>query len=196
MNEVHLTPRERILQSLAQLLETEPEKRITTAGLAREVGVTEAALYRHFPSKRKMFDGLIGFAEETVFGRLQAILGNHADVHDRLTQATSLLLIFCERNPGITRVLTGAALNGEDQQLQTRASHFFDRFETELRQILRNGELEQGVRPLPDASRAAALLMIQIEGRVQRFVRSGFRYLPAKDWDDVWPQLKGLLISF
>ena len=195
MNEVHLSPRERILQSLARLLETEPEKRITTAGLAREVGVTEAALYRHFPSKRKMFEGLVAFAEETVFGRLQSILEQQPDVHERLGQTATLLLIFCERNPGITRVLTGAALNGEDQQLQTRASHFFDRFETELRQILKNGELDQGVRPLPDASRAAALLMIQIEGRVQRFVRSGFRYLPTRGWEDVWLEMKGLLIK-
>ena len=195
MNDAQPAPRERILQSLAQLLETAPEKRITTAGLAREVGVTEAALYRHFPSKRKMFEGLIEFAEETVFGRCQTVLANQSDVRTRLGQLTSLLLIFAERNPGICRVLTGAALNGEDHQLQLRASHFFDRFETELRQVLKNGEIEQQVRPLPDASRAAAFLMTHLEGRIQRHTRSGFQHPPHHNWEDSWAVLEPILLT-
>ena len=51
--------KEQILQSLAVMLEQHPGGRITTAGLAKEVGVSEAALYRHFPSKAKMFEALI-----------------------------------------------------------------------------------------------------------------------------------------
>ena len=47
--------KDRILQALAHMLEAKPGGRITTAALAREVGVSEAALYRHFPSKAKMF---------------------------------------------------------------------------------------------------------------------------------------------
>ena len=52
--------REEILQALATMLESQPGARITTAALAKEVGVSEAALYRHFPSKAKMLEGLIG----------------------------------------------------------------------------------------------------------------------------------------
>ena len=57
--------KEQILQALAQMLETSLGQRITTAKLAAEVGVSEAALYRHFPSKARMFEGLIEFIEET-----------------------------------------------------------------------------------------------------------------------------------
>ena len=53
--------REQILQSLVAMLENDPGSRITTAALAKNVGVSEAALYRHFPSKAKMFEGLIDF---------------------------------------------------------------------------------------------------------------------------------------
>ncbi|NNG13737.1 MAG: TetR family transcriptional regulator, partial [Gammaproteobacteria bacterium] len=59
--------RQVILEALARELEEKPGERITTAQLARAVGVSEAALYRHFPSKAKMFEGLIEFVEETVF---------------------------------------------------------------------------------------------------------------------------------
>ncbi|MCB1682951.1 MAG: TetR family transcriptional regulator, partial [Pseudomonadales bacterium] len=41
--------RQEILEALATMLETHPGSRITTAALAAQVGVSEAALYRHFP---------------------------------------------------------------------------------------------------------------------------------------------------
>ena len=63
-----------ILESIARMLETLPGARITTASIAREVGVSEAALYRHFPSKAKMFEGLILFIEETLFVRINRII--------------------------------------------------------------------------------------------------------------------------
>ena len=54
--------REEILQALAEMLESnDGSSRITTAKLAKQVGVSEAALYRHFPSKARMFEGLIEF---------------------------------------------------------------------------------------------------------------------------------------
>ena len=59
--------KDQILQALARMLETSPGARITTAALAKEVGVSEAALYRHFPSKARMFEGLIKFIEDTLF---------------------------------------------------------------------------------------------------------------------------------
>ncbi|GIA33750.1 transcriptional regulator, TetR family [Vibrio cholerae] len=59
--------REEILQALAEMLESnEGASRITTAKLAKQVGVSEAALYRHFPSKARMFEGLIEFIEESL----------------------------------------------------------------------------------------------------------------------------------
>ena len=66
--------RQQILEALAQMLEANPGERITTAGLARQVGVSEAALYRHFPSKGKMFEGLIEFVEDTLFSRIGVII--------------------------------------------------------------------------------------------------------------------------
>lgn len=181
--------KEAILQALVEILETEPGARITTAGLARAVGVTEAALYRHFPSKRKMFEALVGFAEDTVFSRCQLILQEQEDVQVRLKQLLRLVLVFAERNPGLCRVLTGEALSGENEALRKRASQFFERLETQARQILKEGEIRQGLRPYPSAPRAADWLMTFLEGRIQRFVRSGFSRAPSAEFEEQWPML-------
>ncbi len=181
--------RERILQTLAEMLETAPDARITTAALARSVGVTEAALYRHFPSKRKMFEGLIEFVEETVFTRCQLILREEEDARSRLRKLAQLVLVFAQRNPGLCRVLTGDALVGEDPGLRHRVSQFFERLETQARQVIKEGEIRQGLRPATSSARTAEWYTTLIEGRIQRFTRSSFQHRPDAHFDEFWEAL-------
>lgn len=181
--------RQQILEALAHMLEAAPGERITTAGLARAVGVSEAALYRHFPSKSKMFEGLIEFIEETVFSRITLILAEEQSAYARCDKILSLLLAFAERNPGISRLLTGDVLAGETERLRQRMAQFFDRLETQLRQILREAELREEMRTTIPVAMAANLLMATVEGRVCQFVRSEFRRRPTEHWQEQWPVL-------
>ncbi len=181
--------RQQILEALAQMLEASPGSRITTAGLARQVGVSEAALYRHFPSKTKMFEGLIEFIEETLFSRISIIINEERTAATRCEKMLVLLLAFTERNPGITRILTGDALAGETDRLHTRVAQLFDRFETQLKQVLREAEVREGLRPVIPLPAAANLLMATAEGRISQYVRSGFRRSPTADWPAQWEQL-------
>ena len=181
--------RQQILEALAQMLEAAPGERITTARLASHVGVSEAALYRHFPSKSKMFEGLIEFIEETLFSRINIILAEDPHVGSRCEKMLSLLLGFAERNPGITRIMTGDALAGETERLHTRVAQLFDRFETQLKQVLREAEMREGLRPALPVNTAANLLLAAAEGRISQFVRSGFQRSPTENWPDQWQQL-------
>ncbi len=182
--------RQQILEALALELENRPGARITTARLAEVVGVSEAALYRHFPSKAKMFEALIEFAEESVFGLANRILGEEVDATRRCERILTMLLTFSDRNPGITRVLLGEALVGEHERLRARVSLFFDRFETQLKQILREGEqvTELGLRA--SVAAIANLLMAVVEGRMTQFSRSGFEHSPIESWDQQWQALQ------
>lgn len=181
--------RQQILEALAQMLEANPGNRITTAGLAREVGVSEAALYRHFPSKSKMFEGLIEFIEDTLFSRINLILNEEETAAGRCEKMLMLLLAFTERNPGITRILTGDALAGETDRLHQRVAQLFDRFETQLKQVIREAEIREGLRPSIPLPAATNLLMSTAEGRISQYVRSGFRRSPTEDWPQQWQLL-------
>lgn len=130
--------REEILQSLALMLESsDGSQRITTAKLAASVGVSEAALYRHFPSKTRMFDSLIEFIEDSLITRINLILKDEKDTTARLRLIVLLILGFGERNPGLTRILTGHALMFEQDRLQGRINQLFERIEAQLRQVMR-----------------------------------------------------------
>lgn len=184
--EPKISRREHILQALAAMLESQPGARITTAALAKEVGVTEAALYRHFPSKARMFEGLIEFIEEVIFSRISLILQEEADARLRCEQILTLVLVFTERNPGITRILNGDALIGEHERLQLRIAQFFERLEAQLRQVLREAELKQSLGTVMTSAAAANLMLILVEGHVSQFVRSGFRHKPTEQWSAQW----------
>ena len=191
------TRKDQILRSLARLLETSPGTRITTASLASHVGVSEAALYRHFPSKTKMFDDLITFIEETLFSRISRVLKEEQSASARCYKILTLILTFCETNPGLTRLLTGDVLAGETESLRNRVSRFYDRIESQLKQVLREAQIRENVRPTASPAAVANLLLASIEGRLTQFVRSKFKKSPLENWDTQWDFLsKNLLLPF
>jgi TetR/AcrR family transcriptional regulator len=178
--------KEQILQSLAAILEQSPGGRITTAGLAKHVGVSEAALYRHFPSKAKMFEALIEFIENTIFPRINQIMNEEMEADKRCEKILGLILTFCERNPGITRILTGDPLAGETERLRQRVTQLFDRIEAQLRQIIREMPIREQQKSSTDPVVAANLLLSLAEGRIGQYVRSDFERKPTTEWDAQW----------
>lgn len=171
------------------MLESNAGDKITTAKLAAELEVSEAALYRHFPSKARMYESLLDFVEETIFSRVTAVLNDVQDPLERCYQILLLVIIFCERNPGISRILNGDALLGENPRLRARVNQIFERIETQLRQCLRLAETEQGWRTSIPLKTAANLMLATTEGKIAQFVRSDFDSNPSETWPEQWSLL-------
>lgn len=181
--------KEDILRALAKMLEGQPGQRITTAKLAAEVGVSEAALYRHFPSKARMFEGLIDYIESTIFTQINLIKEQQKKTFARIEHILYFLLGFAEQNPGITRILTGDALLGENERLQTRIEHVFSKLESQLKLILREKAIFDGGKLNIDEAIVANLLLAFVEGRMSQFVRSQFKQKPTQYFNTQWPFL-------
>lgn len=174
--------RVQILEALATMLEQPGAERITTASLAARLDVSEAALYRHFASKAQMFEGLIEFIEQSVFGLINQLGDREPDPNARCRKLVTLLLQFGERNPGMTRVMVGDALVFENERLQQRMNLFFDKIESVLRQNLREAAVVAGVAtPTVDAQADASVITAFCVGRLQRFARSGFKRAPSEN---------------
>jgi len=182
--------RQEILQAFALMLENRPGARITTAALAAQVGVSEAALYRHFPSKGKMLEGLLEFIEESLFSRINRILAEEPTAQQRCKMVLWLLLSFAERNPGLARLMLGDALQGETERLRNRVRQLFDRLETQLRLILREWAVTRVPGPELGSTAGANLMLSAAEGRINQFVRSEFRALPTSGWEEQWQALE------
>jgi TetR/AcrR family transcriptional regulator len=164
-----------ILKALAQMLEAPKWERITTAALAERLDVSEAALYRHFASKAQMYEGLIEFIESSVFTLANRITQTEADGLRQAGELVEMLLAFAEKNPGMVRVMTGDALVGEHERLQTRMNQFFERFESTLKQALR-------VASDGDAAGRAATLLRYSIGCLHQYSKSGFARKPTESF--------------
>lgn len=181
-----ISRKQQILECLALMLQLSPGQRITTAKLAAEVGVSEAALYRHFPSKARMFEGLIDFIEESIFSRINLILSDHKETLVRCHHVLHVLLVFAERNPGMCRILSGDALMGENERLHARVHQFFEKLESQFKQILRERKLREGKTFTINEQALANILVAFAEGKISQYVRSGFDKKPSNDFNEQW----------
>ena len=173
--------RVQILQALAAMLEQPGAERITTSALAAKLGVSEAALYRHFASKAQMFEGLIEFIEQSVFTLVNQITEREPEPAARIRKLVVMVLQFAEKNPGMARVMVGDALVFENERLQERMNLFFDKLESSLKQSLRDAAAASGAAtPTVDAQVRASVIVAFMVGRLQRFARSGFKRLPSE----------------
>ncbi|MBI0104465.1 nucleoid occlusion factor SlmA [Gilliamella sp. W8145] len=187
--------KEDILQALAAMLESnEGTQRITTAKLAATVGVSEAALYRHFPSKTKMFESLIVYIEDILLSRINVIMQDEPNTFARLQLILALILGFSEKNPGLTRIMTGHALMFEQEQLQDRISQLFERIETQIKQVIRERKIREGIAFNTDERILASQLLAFCEGMMARYSRSGFKYLPTTNFETRWALLAKQLV--
>lgn len=166
-----------ILQTLAVMLEQPDAERITTAALAARIGVSEAALYRHFASKAQMFEGLIDFVDQSVMGLIRQVTDREPAGPQQAGRIVALLLQFAEKNPGMSRVMNGEALVFEHERLQERINLLFDKIEAQLRQSLKTAEVPAANA---EVQVAASVLVAFMQGRLQRFARSGFKRLPSE----------------
>ena len=179
-----------ILQVLAEMLENPQAEKVTTAGLAARLDVSEAALYRHFASKAQMYEGLIEFIEGTLFTLINKLASDEARGLEQARAMLALLLGFAEKNPGMTRVLTGEALVNENERLQARMNQLFDRLEASLRQALRIAATQDDLAAGIDAGAGANLMLGFVQGRWQQFVKSGFKQKPSAQWEAQWGLLR------
>ena len=173
-----------IMQSLAKMLGEKGPVKVTTALLASECGITEAAIYRHFPSKKKIYSGLVDFCEQNIFDLISNINSSEEDELEKVKKIITLLVSFSEKNPGLARLLTREAFSVEETSLDERIGQMMSKIELVIKQNLQKYEQETKKKlALPTAS-AANLLLASSEGVIQQFVRSGFQDAPSKRVND------------
>ncbi len=189
MAEDKVSRKTQIMQTLAQMLEEKEPVKITTAELARRTEITEAAIYRHFPSKRKIYEEMVIFFESNIFPRIESIRSNHPS-EEVPGLIVSLILSFCETNKGFAKILNKQALTAAEAKIDDKISLIFERLNVEIKQSFQSYERETKKKLKINSSSSADLLMSCMEGQIQAFTRSNFKKNSLTDWQAHWNLLK------
>ena len=178
-----------IMQTLASMLEEREPVKITTAELAKRTNITEAAIYRHFPSKRKIYEELVTFFEDSIFPRISSIKKD-SNIDDVAGNIVTLVLTFCEKNKGISKILNREALSVNESKIEDKVSLLFDKINLEIKQSFQNYEKETKGRLSLSSSSASDLIVSCMEGQIQMFIRSKFKRDVIQSWTEHWKVLK------
>ena len=178
-----------IMQTLASMLEDREPVKITTAELAKRTNITEAAIYRHFPSKRRIYQELVEFFEDSIFPRIASIKKDSAS-DEVAGNIVMLILTFCDKNKGISKILNREALSVDESKIEDKVNLLFDRLALEIKQSFQNYEKETKNKLSLNAGSAADLIVSCLEGQIQIFIRSKFKRDITHSWNEHWQIIK------
>jgi TetR/AcrR family transcriptional regulator len=171
-----------ILQSLASLLEERNLSKITTALLAERSEITEAALYRHFPSKRAIYAELFSFCDGAIFSKCSELKKSDIESKEKVKNTFLFFMIFIEKNKGFARLISREALSSDEQNVSDAVNQFFERLELSVKQML--SENSENLIAQPGMS--AQLFITYLEGNVSRYIRSKFKDSPSNYIENMW----------
>ena len=174
-----------ILESLASMLEERNMSKVTTALLAEKSGITEAALYRHFPSKRSIYAELFAFCDNAIFSKCNELKKDKISSKEKVKNAFMFFMIFIEKNKGFARLLSREALSSDEQNVSDNVNQFYERYELFIRQVLK----EDADNLVTQPGISAQLIVTSLEGNVSRYIRSKFKDSPSSYIENVWELL-------
>ena len=174
-----------ILESLAGMLEERNMSKVTTALLAEKSGITEAALYRHFPSKRSIYAELFAFCDNAIFSKCNELKKENISSKEKIKNAFIFFMIFVEKNKGFARLLSREALSSNEQNVSDNVNQFYERYELFVRQVLKEDANNLVTQP----GISAQLIVTSLEGNVSRYIRSKFKDSPSSYIENVWELL-------
>ena len=192
MKENKVSRKIQIMQTLAEMLEEKEPVKITTAELARRTNITEAAIYRHFPSKRKIYEEMVIFFESSIFPRIESMKQNHAN--DEIPGLiVTLILTFLETNKGFAKIINKQALTAAEAKIDDKISLILEKLNIEIKQSFQTYERETKKKLTLNSSDSSDLLMACMEGQIQAFIRSNFKKNPVSSWQEHWQLLRKII---
>ena len=192
MKENKVSRKIQIMQTLAEMLEEKEPVKITTAELARRTNITEAAIYRHFPSKRKIYEEMVIFFESSIFPRIESMKQNHAN--DEIPGLiVTLILTFLETNKGFAKIINKQALTAAEAKIDDKISLILEKLNIEIKQSFQSYERETKKKLALNSTNSSDLLMACMEGQIQSFIRSNFKKNPVSSWQEHWQLLRKII---
>ncbi|MCC0065239.1 MAG: TetR/AcrR family transcriptional regulator [Defluviimonas sp.] len=143
--------------------------RLTTQAVANAVGLTQPAVFRHFPTKQALWLGVAEAIDATMTDAWQAALASRSAPLDRVDLLIRTQLRQIEGNPAIPAILHSRELHTENAELRERFRSLMMRFQGLLRAELiaaRDGGL---IRGDVDPDDGAILLISLLQGLAIRW---------------------------
>lgn len=172
----HLPAEERRAVTVATVVELAAEQNpsdITTAAIAKRMGLTQGALFRHFPSKGAILQAVMEWVAERLLSRVDKAIQAAAAPLAALEAVFMTHVEFVIERPGVPRMLFGELQRAEDTASKRMVQTLINRYAERLRQLIEDGKARQELDPQLDTAAAANLFIGTIQGLVMQSLLAG-----------------------
>ncbi len=146
---------------------------ITTTAIAQQMGVSQAALFRHFPTKEDILESVMTWVAERLLSRVDAAAARASSPLAALEAVFTTHIEFIAKHPGVPKILF-AEIQRPNNSLAKRAVHtLLNRYSTRLQKLFTDGKAEGELDPDLDINAATILFIGTIQGLVVRSMLSG-----------------------
>jgi TetR/AcrR family transcriptional regulator len=186
-----------ILITLLKRLASSRSSQVSTSQLASEIGISEAALYRHFPSKIKIYESLLRQEEENLLQEITK--GNsdkiYRDLPARCRHIIQIFFQYLEANPGLVTLLISIDLNRSEEKISRRAHRIFRRLEGVLKEHYFEKRLDGSNQAENSADVRIEFLIRMVKGYLLDFADSNFKTKPSERLALDWFLIRQIIIQ-
>lgn len=173
-----------IVDAARKLIFKQGSEHVTIRGLAKEVGISEAAVYRHFKSKRDILSFLADHITESMMLDLDKIKGESDSSLDLIEKALKNHFSQIEQRRGMTFLVLAEIISFGDKKLNKQLAANLDRYLLRLKDLLL--QVSGAVRKDIDLGNAALLLFGMIQGLVTVWALNNFRFDLMEKYSSLW----------
>jgi len=146
---------------------------ITTTAIAKRMGLTQGAIFRHFSSKDAILEAVMEWVAEKLLSRQEQVLQDGLSPLAALEAIFMAHIDFVVEHPGVPRILFGELQRGESTAAKRMAQSLICRYAERVRQLLEEGK-ECGEVDTSLESEAGAILFIgTVQGLVMQSLLAG-----------------------
>ena len=114
---------EQIKKAVLDIIADEGLQNISTRNLAKRIGLSEGAIFRHFPTKRDIIKGIMDDVANDLIGSLRNIVLKPEKAEDKLFKYLCQNVKYLKENRGITMLLFSEAAHLGDKELKEKLNH-------------------------------------------------------------------------
>ena len=172
----HLPADERRAVTVEAVVELAAEQNpndITTSAIAKRMGLTQGALFRHFPSKDAILEAVMTWVAERLLSRVDKAADGVASALAALEAIFMTHIDFVAQHPGAPRMIFGELQRGGDTAPKRMVQTLIRQYGERLHRLLEAGKTEGELDPALDAEAAATLFIGTIQGLVMQSLLAG-----------------------
>ncbi len=177
---------DQIIDAARKLVVKYGSEHVTVGRIAKEVGISEGAIYRHFKSKADVLSGLADHIADDLLGEITNHIYTESTSLEFLETVLSNHLSVIQQRKGISFQVIAEIISFGDKKLNKKVSGVINNYITSLKHLLSEGIAAGEVKKETDTDSAAILLFGMIQGLVNIWALSNYSFNLQKKYSDLW----------